>query len=87
MTVEVDLPDDVVEMLTRRSSDEGLPLAANLRWLVLRGMEAAGDYADEATALRRDYPYYGLSDDESVSFFQKVRDEVWQERQTRTETE
>lgn len=80
MFVSLDLPDDVVEMLTRRASDEGLPLAANIRWLVLRGMEKAGNYETEAAALERDYPYGGLSDDECVAFIQNEREKMWQEK-------
>jgi hypothetical protein len=74
-------------MLTRRGLNEGLPLAANIRWLVLRGMEAAGDYTSEAAALHRDYPNSGLSDDELVLFVHKVREEIWQEQQTRSGSE
>ena len=81
MVVSVDLPDDVVEMLNRRASAEGLPLAANIRWLLIRGMEKAGDHAAEAAALERDYPYSGLSDDECIAFIQNEREKMWQEKQ------
>jgi hypothetical protein len=85
MTVTVDLPDDVVQMLTLRNIDEDLPLAAGIRWLLHRGMEAAGDYTEEVAALQRDYPYSGLSEDEFDSFVHNVREEVWQERRLRSE--
>lgn len=80
MDVTVDLPADVVDMLTRNAAEYGLPLVAQLRWLLLRGMESDADFAGATEALLRDYPNGGWSDDELCAYVHKARHEFWEGR-------
>jgi hypothetical protein len=81
MTITLDLGPDEERKLAERAARSGQGVTAYVHHLIARDLQGV----DEALApFRRQVEEGGMSDEELESFFEDVRDEVWQEKHGRS---
>jgi hypothetical protein len=82
MSITVSLSPEQERRLIERAARSGKDPAEYVRHLIERDIH--GPTVDEVLApFRRQVEESGLSDDELGAFFEEVRQEVWQEKQTK----
>ena len=83
MTITVRRSDEEQRMLAERAASNGRDPADYIHLLIERDIQGTAT-ADEALArFRRQVAESGMTDDELGSFFEEVREEVWQEKHGR----
>jgi len=80
MSLTINLSPDQERRLLERAARNGQDVTAYVHRLIERDIE---DAAEALAPFRRQVSESGISDDELNSFFEEVRDEVWQQKHGR----
>jgi predicted DNA-binding protein len=83
MTITIRLSDDEQRRLAERAARNGRDLAGYVHLLIERDIQEPGAVNQALAPFRREVEQSGMTDDELGDFFEKVREEVWQEKHGR----
>ena len=83
MTITIRLSDDEQRRLAERAARNGRDLAGYVHLLIERDIQEPGAVNQAPAPFRREVEQSGMTDDELGDFFEKVREEVWQEKHGR----
>jgi plasmid stability protein len=85
MSIVLNLPADLEEKLRKRAADMGMDADTFAREALEEKLQGPRTLDEILAAFRNQVAQTGMTDQETDQFYETLRDEVWQERQVKTQ--